>query len=60
VVGNDSDGKLSCQLCGATEHTASESVACLRAMFPVCFFACFDEIAWPARSPDFSVPDYLF
>jgi hypothetical protein len=44
---------------GATAHTAQISMQVLRTVFPGRLFSRFGNIAWPARSPDLAVPDYL-
>jgi hypothetical protein len=44
---------------GATAHTANESRAVLRGMFPGRLISQRGDIAWPARSPDLSPCDYF-
>jgi hypothetical protein len=53
------DGELWVQHGRATAQMARESMDCVRAMFPGRIISRFDDIAWPARSPDLSAPDYL-
>jgi len=44
---------------GATAHTARNSMAVIREMFENVI-SRFGDIAWPARSPDLTVPDFFF
>jgi len=60
VDGDDVNGKLCFQQDGATApHAAAVLLDCLRAMHPGRIVPRFGNIFWPARSPDFSAPDYL-
>jgi hypothetical protein len=43
----------------AITHTAHESNDCVWAIIPRHIVSHFGDIAWPARSPDFSAPDYF-
>jgi len=43
---------------GATAHTAQNSVAVVREMFGTVI-SRFGDIAWPARSPDLTVPEFF-
>ena len=45
---------------GATAHTAQISIRVLSTVFPGRLISRFEYITWPARSPDFAVPDYFF
>jgi len=44
---------------GATAHTARNSMAVVQEVFGTVI-SRFGDIAWPARSPDFTVPDFFF
>lgn len=43
----------------ATAHTSRETMAILRNMFPARLISRFGDLAWPARSPDLSAPDFF-
>jgi len=38
---------------GATSHTAQDSMAAVRNLFPNHVISIYGDITWPARSPDF-------
>jgi len=59
VDGHDVNGELSFQQDCATAHATAESVDSLRAMHPGRIVSGSGNIFWPARSPDFSAPDYF-
>ena len=44
---------------GATCHTARDSMAILRGMFPGRLISKFGDLNWPARSPDLSACDFF-
>jgi hypothetical protein len=41
----------------ATAHTAEISMQVLRTLFPDRLVTCFEDITWPARSPDLVISD---
>ena len=43
---------------GATSHTAKIAMSILRPLFPGHLISRYDDIEWPARSPDLSVCDF--
>ena len=45
---------------GATAHTANESMAIFRNMFPGPLISRFGDVPWPPRSPDLSTCDFFF
>jgi hypothetical protein len=49
---------LHCQQDGATAHTARNNMAVVREMFGTVI-SHFGNIAWPARSPQITVPDFF-
>jgi len=49
---------LNFQQDGATAHTARNSMAVVREMFGTVI-SRFGDIAWPAQSPDLTVPDFF-
>lgn len=57
--GDDVNGELWFQQYGMTAHAAAESVDRLRAMRSGRIVPGFGNIFWPARSPDFSAPDFF-
>lgn len=57
-VGVDRD-RIWFQQDGATSHTARESMAILRRMFPGRVISKFGDLNWPARSPDLSACDFF-
>jgi hypothetical protein len=59
VDGEDVNGELWFQQDGTTAHAAAELMDCLRAVHPGRIVPGFGNIFWPARSPDFSAPDYF-
>jgi hypothetical protein len=44
---------------GATAHTAQNSMAVVRGMFPQHVISRFGDVEWPPRSPDLSACDFL-
>jgi hypothetical protein len=44
---------------GATAHTARNSMAVLRGMFPEHVISRFGDVEWPPRSPDLSACDFF-
>jgi hypothetical protein len=44
---------------GATNHTARDSMAAVRNLFPNHVISRYGEITWPARSPDLSERDFF-
>jgi hypothetical protein len=53
------DSELQFQQNSAITHTARESIDCVRSILPGPVVSHFGDIAWPARSADFSAPDYF-
>ena len=51
-------GTLRFQLDGATTHTAVNSIAALRRLFPQRVISRFGDVPWPPRSPDLTAPDF--
>jgi len=45
---------------GATAHTAVNSIAALRRLFPQRVISRFGDAPWPPRSPDLTAPDFFF
>lgn len=52
-------GQVWFQQDGATAHTARNSMAVLREMFPGRLISRYGDIPWPARSPDLTPCDYF-
>jgi hypothetical protein len=48
-----------CQHDGATSHTARESMAAVRNLFPNRVISRYVDVTWPARSPDPSACDFF-
>jgi hypothetical protein len=44
---------------GATSHTARDSVAAVRNLFPKHVISRYGDITWPARLPDLSACDFF-
>jgi len=44
---------------GATSHTAQDSMAAVRKLFPNHVISRYGDITWPARSPDLSACDFF-
>lgn len=44
---------------GATAHTAGATIQILKDLFPTHLISRSGDIAWPARSPDLTVPDFF-
>lgn len=44
---------------GATPHTALQSRAVLRGLFPNRLISRFGDLTWPSHSPDLTAPDYF-
>ena len=44
---------------GATSHTAGDSMAAVRNLFPKHVISSYGDITWPARSPDLSAWDFF-
>ena len=44
---------------GATSHTARDSMAAVRNLFPKHVISRYRDITWPARSPDLSACDFF-
>jgi len=44
---------------GATSHTARDSIAAVRNLFPNHIISRYEDITWPARSPDLSACDFF-
>ena len=44
---------------GATSHTARDSMAAVRNLFPNHGISKYGDITWPARSPDLSACDFF-
>jgi hypothetical protein len=44
---------------GATSHTARDSMAAMRNLFPNHVISRYGDITWPARSPDLSACDFF-
>ena len=44
---------------GATSHTARDSVAVVRNLFPNHVISIYGDITWPARSPNLSACDFF-
>jgi hypothetical protein len=53
------NGGLWFQQDGATCHTARESVACLRQLFPGRLIYRYGDLPWPPRYPDLAAPDFF-
>ena len=47
------------QLDAATSHTARDSMAAVRNLFPNHVISRYGDITWPARSPDLSACDFF-
>jgi hypothetical protein len=47
------------QQAGATSHTARDSMAAVRNLFPNHVISRYGDITWPARSPNFSACDFF-
>lgn len=60
VDADDIDGELWFQQDSTSAYTAHESMDCVTGMFSRHIISHFGDIAWPARFPDLSVPDYFF
>jgi hypothetical protein len=45
---------------GAAAHTAQNSMAVVRGMFPQHVISRFGDVEWPPRSPDFHSPSTKF
>jgi hypothetical protein len=45
---------------GATCHTARESMACLRQLFPGQLISQYGDLLWPPRSPDLAASDFFY
>ena len=44
---------------GVTAYTTRQTMNILREMFPGRIISRFGDIAWPARSPDLTAPDFF-
>jgi hypothetical protein len=44
---------------GATSHTAQDSMAAVRNLFPNHVISIYGDITWPARSPNLSARDFF-
>jgi hypothetical protein len=44
---------------GSTSHTARDSMAAVRNLFPNHVISRYGDITWPARSPDLSACDFI-
>ena len=44
---------------GATSHTARETMALLRELFPGRLISRFGDVPWPPRSPDLTPADFF-
>ena len=53
------NGTLWFQQGGATAHTAVNSIAALRRLFPQRAISRFGDVPCPPRSPDLSAPDFF-